>query len=208
MNEREDAAFRAHLANVDPEFLNQIVNLPIPVLPPSRPPFESLVRIVVGQQLSTAAAQTVFHRLMMAMDGELQPPALQAASDALLRSVGLSGAKTRTIRALADFSGPEGRQLEALCDSPWPGLRGDLLKITGVGPWTVDMFGMFGLGLPDLFSAGDFALKKAMTQFLGIPLHEGPAAFEARALRWSPHRTLASMYLWKLLEKPIGPQPK
>jgi DNA-3-methyladenine glycosylase II len=208
MNEREDAAFRAHLAKVDPEFLHLIANLPTPTLPPSRPPFESLVRIVVGQQLSTAAANTVFHRLTMVLDGELLPDTLRSTTDPILRSAGLSGAKAHTIRALAAFAGPGGHQLEALCEGPWPHMRQELLRIPGVGPWTADMFGMFGLGLPDLFSSGDFALKKAMIEFLRVPEHKGLAAFEARALLWCPYRTRASLYLWKLLEKPVGTQPK
>lgn len=208
MNEREDAAFRAQLTQVDPEFLNLIATFSAPTLPPRRPPFESLVRIVVGQQLSTAAANTVFHRLTMIVDGELHPETLKSTTDLALRSAGLSGAKTRTIRALAEFAGPGGHRLEAMCNGAWPDMRRALLTIPGVGPWTADMFGMFGLGLPDLFSSGDFALKKAMIEFLQVPEHKGLAAFESRALLWCPYRTRASLYLWKLLEKPVGTQPK
>lgn len=105
---------------------------------------------------------------------------------------------------LAAFAGPKEQALDDLIHLPRSTWRGELLPIKGLGPWSCDIFGMFGLGDLDVFSAGDLGLRNAMVAHLGMGTKEKPAAFELRADRWKPYRTMASLHLWKSLDN----QPK
>ena len=204
MYERVHAAFLALLVTTDPDMhrlVQQQGPLPLPV---PRPPFEALVRTVVGQQLSVQAASTISARLTSACDGQLEPCRLQALPMEALRGAGLSQSKADCVLRIADLAGPDGHHLEKLTTLPSAEWRKELLQIKGLGPWSCDMFGMFGLGDLDMFSAGDLGLRNAMVASLGMGAKEKPAAFELRACRWKPYRTVASLHLWKSLDN----QPK
>ena len=121
-----------------------------------------------------------------------------------LRGAGLSQSKADCVLRVADMSGPDGLRLERLTQMQSLEWRKELLQIKGLGPWSCDMFGMFGLGDLDMFSAGDLGLRNAMVIHLGVNAKEKPAAFELRADRWKPYRTVASLHLWKSLDN----QPK
>jgi DNA-3-methyladenine glycosylase II len=173
-------------------------------LPTPRPAFEALVRTVVGQQLSVKAASTIAERLTAACDGQMNPNSIQSLSVESLRAAGLSQSKAECVLRLAAFAGPKDQTLEELIQLPRSTWRGELLAIRGIGPWSCDMFGMFGLGDLDVFSAGDLGLRNAMVAHLGMGSKEKPAAFELRADGWKPYRTVASLHLWKSLDS----QPK
>lgn len=204
MYERVHAAFLALLVKTDAD-MHQLVERqgPLP-LPAPRPPFEALVRTVVGQQLSVKAASTISGRLTSVCDGQLEPSRIQALSMETLREAGLSQSKADCVLRVADMAGPDGLHLERLTQTPSSEWRTELLQIKGLGPWSCDMFGMFGLGDLDVFSAGDLGLRNAMVTRLGMYANEKPAAFELRADRWKPYRTVASLHLWKSLDN----QPK
>jgi DNA-3-methyladenine glycosylase II len=200
MNERMDKEFRAHLASNDSDFLEVIALHPVLELPSPRPPFEALVRIVAGQQLSVKAAATVFGRVKDSLSGDVSVESLQRVDPASLRAAGLSGAKTASIMALAEFAGLGEQRLHEILDGSWTDARDALLSVRGIGPWSVDMYAMFGLGRPDIFAPGDLGLRIAMEKHLGIPEKQKPAVYDQRALRWSPYRTLASLHLWHSLK--------
>ena len=200
MNERMDSAFRAHLLKEDLHFFDVVQNHPILELPSPRAPFEALVRIVAGQQLSVKAAATVFNRVQQALDGEISVSAINNTTPKELRAAGLSGAKTRSVLALAEFAGEDEHQLHLLLQGPWSEAREQLLQVPGIGPWSVDMYAMFGLGLEDVFAPGDLGLRVAMERHLGMRPKQKPAVYNQRALRWSPYRTLASLHLWHSLK--------
>ena len=200
MNERLDHEFRAHLELHDKRFFLVIRQHPVMNIPEARPPFEALVRIVAGQQLSVQAAATVFGRLKERLNGEVTVEMIKAVSPDTLRLAGLSGAKTKSILVLADFAGPNSRHLQSLLDLPWDELRATLMTLKGIGPWSVDMFGMFGLGLPDVFSSGDLGLRVAMQRHLGLAPNAKPEVYQLRAETWKPFRTMASLHLWHSLK--------
>lgn len=200
MIERLDSAFRTHLQLQDPQFFRLVQKHPVLTSSPTRPPFEALVRIVTGQQLSVAAAETVFQRVRTKLDGNVCAQSILNADLDDLRSVGLSRSKARSLHGLAEFSGTNEARLLAILSKSWESTRSALLEIHGIGPWSVDMFGMFGLGLPDIFSAGDLGLRVAMERHLGIPEKQKPEVYDRRALLWSPYRTLASLHLWHSLK--------
>ena len=200
MNGNLDLEFRKHLCEHDSVFLKVIEKHPPLELSSSRPPFESLARIVAGQQLSVKAAATMFQRLELALNGKVTANAVAEASIETLRDAGLSRAKGQTLMALAAFAGADEMQLRSLIDGPWSTCRAQLLQVKGIGPWSVDMFAMFGISNPDIFTSGDLGLRVAMERHLDISPKQKPAVDDQRALVWSPFRTLASLHLWHSLK--------
>lgn len=175
-------------------------------VPGSTDPFETAVLVVLGQHVSLAAGRRFAARLLTAVgcsgggpDSHLgtQPdgltvfpsPEVLAARDPadLQRAVGVTGARARTVVALARAVSAGGLTLAATAD-PAP-TRAALLDLPGVGPWTADLVALRCLRDPDVFLPGDLVLRKALG---GVPAEE--AARLARA--WAPHRSLAVLHLW------------
>ena len=195
-----DEEFRALVQKEDPEMHAVIARHPALHLPSPRPPFEALVRIVAGQQLSVKAAATVVSRVEASLDGHVTPQQVLAAGPDVLRLAGLSGAKSRSVMAIAQFAGTDAGHLERLLETPWEDARATLLELKGIGPWSVDMYAMFGLGMADVFSSGDLGLRVAMETHLNLEPKQKPAVYDQRALSWRPYRTLASLHLWQSLK--------
>jgi DNA-3-methyladenine glycosylase II len=166
--------------------------------PPLRrrePGFAGLVSIIISQQVSVASANAIGARLCKTLV-PLEPKIVASASDELLRSCGLSGAKIRTLRALSAAI-LEGRlALDALAAMPPEEAHRALVAVKGIGPWTADIFLMFCLGHSDVWPAGDLALQEAAR--LALKLEARPDARRLTALgeRWRPHRGVAARLLW------------
>lgn len=157
--------------------------------------FAGLASIVVGQQLSTASASAIFGRLSAAFD-PLDHGAVRRARKAKLQRIGLSEAKIRTLRAVADAIEKKHIDFEALADMPADEAHEKLVAIHGIGPWTADLYLLFCLGHADAFPAGDLALQEAAR--LGFGLKKRPDAKQLAALaeKWRPWRGVAAKLLW------------
>ncbi len=157
--------------------------------------FEGLARIVIGQQLSVASAGAIWNRLTVAID-PFSAATMSSASDAQLRAAGLSGAKIRTLRAITVAI--EGRQLqiEQLSQSSDADVHRALTAISGIGPWTADIFIMFCLGRADAFAAGDLALQVAAQHAAGLEQRPTPDQLIEMAQVWRPWRGVAARLLW------------
>lgn len=167
----------------------------MPVLRRQPPGFEGLAWIVVGQQLSTASAAAIWHRLKTQLD-PIAPEALLALSDENLRAAGLSAGKIRTLRALAaDIR--EGRlPLDRLHLLPADEAHALLTKVKGIGPWTADIYLLFCLGHPDAFPGGDLAVQEAARLAYGLETRPDAKSLTALAERWRPWRGVAAKVLW------------
>ena len=163
--------------------------------------YGSLVRTIVGQQLSTLAARTIYERLT-AIFGD-RPPApeeLLAADENQLRTAGLSRPKIRYLRDLAVhvISGElDLDSLHALTDEE---AAKRITAVKGLGQWSADMFLMFHLGRPDVLPIGDLGIRRAVERAYKLPAMPDPDELRALAEPWGPHRTLASLYLWESLD--------
>jgi DNA-3-methyladenine glycosylase II len=157
--------------------------------------FAGLASIVVGQQLSTASASAIFGRLCAAFD-PLHHAAVRRARTAKLQRTGLSAAKIRTLRAVADAIEKGHIDFDALTEMPADDAHQKLVAIHGIGPWTADLYLLFCLGHADAFPAGDLALQEAAR--LGFGLKRRPDAKELAALAesWRPWRGVAAKLLW------------
>lgn len=158
-------------------------------------PLDVLVRGIVGQQLSGAAAASIYRRLADTVG--LSPEALASASVADLHAAGLSGRKASYIRALAqsalsgDFD-PDG--LRRMDDEE---AIGALKRLQGVGRWTAHMFLIFALGRTDVLPVDDVGVRAAAGRVLGLGRPATEAELESAGERWKPHRTAAALYLWR-----------
>ncbi|NNF04058.1 MAG: DNA-3-methyladenine glycosylase 2 family protein [Rhodothermales bacterium] len=170
---------------------------------PAASPFEALSEAIAYQQLSGKAAATIFGRFraLLADPERLDPPSVLALSVEQMRSAGLSGAKTKAIRDLADkvLDGtvPEGDALQVLPDDE---VIERLTVVHGIGPWTAKMFMMTRLGRPDVLAQGDLGIRKGVQRLDGLGELPTPAAVVQRAEPWQPYRSMASWYLWRLLD--------
>jgi len=162
--------------------------------------YGALLRAVVGQQLSTKAARTIYERVIALFDGEdPSPERLIAADEKALRGAGLSGRKVEYLRDLAAhvISGElELDRFDQLSDDE---VIAELTAVRGLGRWTAEMFLMFHLGRPDVVSGGDLGIRRAIQIEYGMAVMPTADEVVERAEPWRPHRTLACVYLWESL---------
>lgn len=194
-----EAALDAGLATLgrsDPEGLAALMRIGgRPSLRNGRTGFEGLAATITAQQVSVASASAIWARLTAAVV-PLQAETLKAAPDEVLRTVGLSSAKVRTLRAVAEAV-REGRlPLDRLGAMPAARARRHLLDVKGIGPWTADVFLLFCLGEPDAFPSGDLALQEAYRLVFGGERRPTATELEAQAERWRPCRGVGAYLLW------------
>jgi DNA-3-methyladenine glycosylase II len=152
--------------------------------------YGSLVRTIVGQQLSTKAARTIYARLA----------ALIAAEGQALREAGLSRQKIRYLRDLATRVHGGELDLDGLHDLSDDEVSEKITAVKGLGRWSADMFLMFHLRRPDVLPVGDLGIRRAVERAYGLPGLPDEDDLRTLAGPWRPQRTLACMYLWESLE--------
>jgi DNA-3-methyladenine glycosylase II len=166
------------------------------------PAFPTLARILVGQQISVKAATTVFGRLRGRCGGKIEPRTLARLDEPTLHACGLSRQKRAGLRDLSARV-LDGRlkpgQLWRLDDEA---VRESVTSVRGLGPWSAEIFLMFGLGRPDLLPTDDLGLRAGFRAHLGNHGTMTPKRMESVARPWRPWRTLACLYLWALLDNP------
>jgi DNA-3-methyladenine glycosylase II len=156
----------------------------------------------VGQQLSGKAADTIFNRFKALFPNGLLPETILKEADEKLRGVGLSNAKTKYIKDLAQRVLNQDLHLHSLVEMKDEEVIAELVKVKGIGNWTAEMFLIFTLQRPDVYSLGDLGLTKAVMKLYGYK--EKPTADQLlkHSKIWSPYRSIASRALWKYLDTP------
>jgi DNA-3-methyladenine glycosylase II len=152
--------------------------------------FDRLFSSIVSQQVSVAAAETIWNRIAAA--GLTTPEAVVAAPDEALRAVGLSGQKVRYAKALA----AAGIDYDALRTLPTKEVIDRLVQVPGIGRWTAEMYAMFALGHADVFGPGDLALQEGARLLFDLPERPKEKAMRQMAEAWSPWRAVAARILW------------
>jgi DNA-3-methyladenine glycosylase II len=158
--------------------------------------FDVLVCSIVGQQLSVKAADTIEARLR-GLVGELTPQRVLAVDADALRAVGLSRSKVTYTRGLAEAFHSGEINPVALEKADDPSIRETLIALKGIGPWTAEMFMIFGLGHLDVWSPGDLGLRRAVENYFGEYRDE-------IADRWQAYRSIAAWYLWEHSDGLVG----
>ena len=196
-----------HFKRVDPLFYaatkdcHGLLPLELPSKRTGKELFSALVSIVVSQQLGLAAADSIFKRVRAACDGSITPETVLRLSEIQLREAGLSGAKVKTIKAIAEAvsqrKGGNTLDLISLKRVPEEVAHERLTAIWGLGPWSVEMFMMFALGREDVFSPGDLGLLRSMERIYGLQKNAPRTSLLSISQEWSPYRTWACLLLWR-----------
>jgi DNA-3-methyladenine glycosylase II len=162
--------------------------------------FAALVRIVVGQQLSTKAARSIYARLVALFDGAMPTPqGLLEIPESALRGVGLSARKVSYLRDLARHVRDGELELDRLDELSDEEVIEEIVAVRGFGRWSAEMFLIFHLERPDVISGGDLGIRRAIQLAYGLEELPSPEEVVERAERWRPNRSLASLYLWESL---------
>ena len=162
--------------------------------------FETTIRSIVGQQISVIASDAIWGRLVGLL-GTPTPENVLKFTQEELAACGLTRPKASYIYGLAEHS-------TDLLQQDWENMsdieiKRHLVKFRGIGPWTAEMMLMFSFMRPDVFSIGDIGLVKAVK--ILVPDVEDKDSIERIAERWSPYRTAASWYLWRMIDPvPVG----
>ena len=155
-----------------------------------------LVLHIVSQQISNPVALLLYDRVVTLLGGRIDAAGLAAADEEQLRGAGLTHAKARTLRGLGESLGSGVLDLDALDELDDDSAQARLMALPGIGPWSSQMFLLHGLRRPDIFPAGDVALRAAMARIDERPLTPGPREAAGRAEVWRPYRSYAAAHLW------------
>ena len=165
--------------------------------------FKSLLRSIIHQQLSGKAARTIENRFLELYNGNRYPTpeeVLKTPAEAI-QNVGISRMKTEYIRGLAKIIDDGDIRLEKLSELSNDEVGNVLKEVKGIGQWTVDMFLIFSLNRPDVFPLNDLGIQKGLMLLLGRKKILSQESMLSHSKKWKPYRTLASLYLWKIVDE-------
>lgn len=165
-------------------------------LRPAEDSFKRLVRSIVRQQVSMAAAEAMCERLFTSFD--VTPARMIEVDSARLQEVGLSSAKAEYVKNVAQAFAERGWSREYFDPMTDGEVIEKLVQVKGIGPWTAKMYLQFGLGREDVFPVEDLGIRRAHEELFG---DETRAEMRSRADAWAPYRSIASLYLWRYTEE-------
>ncbi|MCW0232402.1 MAG: DNA-3-methyladenine glycosylase [Ferrovibrio sp.] len=163
--------------------------------------FANLCRIVIEQQISVAAAATIWGRLEAAVQGRangvFSPERVLKLSEARLRACGLSGPKVRYVRNMAQAAKSGAIDFALLPQLEDHAAMAMLTEVKGIGRWTAEIFLMFALDREDIWPAHDVALQEAVKRLFGLKARPDVKKMDRMAENWRPHRGVAARLLWR-----------
>jgi DNA-3-methyladenine glycosylase II len=157
--------------------------------------YRTLLRTIVGQQVSVAAAASVWRKLEAELGEEMAPEALLAAEFDALRACGLSRQKQGYVRSLCELVAGGELDLENLPADDEEAIA-QLIRIKGIGRWSAEIYLLFAEGRPDIWPAGDLAVQAGIGRILALPERPSETATRALAEPWSPHRGAVAILTW------------
>lgn len=188
-----------HFKKADPLLYELAKSIDPIVLEKSPNHFIRLVRAIVGQQLSVKAASTIFGRFEKLFKKEITASGILKLRDDDIRACGISYPKIKYIKDLAEKVHTEELLLEELETADEQTVITNLTTVKGIGVWSAEMFLMFALARPDVFSVGDLGLKNAMIRLYGLKKPTDKKLLKISE-KWKPYRTYACRILWQSLD--------
>lgn len=191
-----------HLLSTDKRFALLIERFGYPDIPGKTDYYNALAKSIIFQQLSGKAAGTIYSRVLDICGGKdkLYPNVILNTPDKVFRSAGLSGAKTKYIKALSDSHLDGGLLPRDPKDMTNLEVSESLIRIKGIGQWTADMFLIFTLVRPDILPLTDLGIKKGFAVFFGLKGLPDEKYMLKEAFKWKPYRSIASWYLWEIVD--------
>jgi DNA-3-methyladenine glycosylase II len=163
--------------------------------------YHTLLRTIVGQQVSVAAAASVWNKLQALLGEDIPPEKLLAADFDALRGCGLSRQKQGYARSLCEQVVAGVLDLHDLPDDDEAAIA-QLTAIKGIGRWSAEIYLLFAEGRADIWPAGDLAVQAGLHKILGLPERPGEKETRALAESWRPHRGAAAIFTWHCYNNP------
>jgi len=183
------------LARAEPRFAHIVKRHGPPPLWPREPGFQTLVLLMLEQQVSLAQGRAMYDRIANAT-GAVTPANVARLGEAGLRALGVTRQKSSYLAALAVQLEGKALDLDALATLSDVDADAALDALRGVGPWTAQCYMLFALRRSDVFPAADLALMEAVRDLWELPARPSPDALARRARAWRPHRAVAARLLW------------
>ena len=166
--------------------------------------YEILVRSMLSQQISLAAARTIRGRLQDLLPGrKIKAASIAALTDDQLQSAGVSTQKRGYLRDLTRCTLDGTINFRRVSGKSDDDAIAELIKVKGIGRWTAQMYLLFSLGRPDVFAPDDLGLQNAIKSLYSLPEKPKRAELEAISALWSPYRSIASWYLWRAIDQKV-----
>jgi DNA-3-methyladenine glycosylase II len=192
------ARARRHLARRDPVLKRLIAAVGPCTLRTLPDGFLTLTRAIISQMISTKAAESIFARVEAVVGGRgVTPPSLLGATEEALRGAGLSAAKVRALRELAQQVQDGSLPLTSFPEMSDDDVLARLVQLRGVGRWTAEMFLIFSLGRLDVLPVGDLGLRAAVQRHYELEELPSAAWLRERGAPWQPYRSVATWYFWR-----------
>lgn len=185
------------LSRRDPHIARAIRETGMPTSRRTQPGFATLIRTIVDQQVSTAAGAAIWRKLKTAAGGTVNAKSLAVLGEAGVRANGMSGQKTRYTMGLVAAAQTGDLNIAALSRAGDQAVRDKLIGYKGIGPWTADIYLMFGLGRPDIWPVGDLALQAGAQFLLGLRQRPNPKKLDKIGESWRPYRSSVALLLWQ-----------
>ena len=179
----------------EPAFAAAVAEVGYPEPRVNDPGYVTLLRTIVGQQVSIHAARAVWTKLDALLGGAANPAKLLGATDETLRAAGLSRQKAGYARSLAELVQSGELDLAHLPEQDEDAIA-QLVKVKGIGRWSAEIYLLFAEGRVDIWPAGDLAIQIAIGRILGLEARPSEKELRAIAEPWRPHRGAASIFAW------------
>lgn len=197
LDERTFAAAASRLCDADPDLAAIVERHGLPAFWAREPGLETLVLLILEQQVSLASARAAYDRLEARLGG-LSTAGILASTDEELRTDGFSRQKARYVRALAAAVEDGSLDLELVASLDDDAARAALVVLPGIGPWTAEVYLLSALRRPDTWPVGDIALQEAARRARGLESRPSASELEAIGEAWRPDRATAARILWHL----------
>ncbi len=193
----------AHLVAADPRWLPLVTRVGPCRLRPRRDRFGTLVRAIIGQQISAKAAASIDLRLKSLSGDPYTPEGLLRAGETAIRSAGLSGVKARYVLDLSEKVASGQVALQRIGRHDDEAIIERLTIVKGIGRWTAEMFLIFALNRPDILPVADLGIRAGLRDHHGLSELPGPSECAILSEPWRPYRSVAMWYLWRRLDAPV-----
>jgi DNA-3-methyladenine glycosylase II len=177
----------------------EIAGYPEPRIRPTG--YVTMLRTIVGQQVSVAAASSIWNKLEAALGTDLPAERILSADYDELRACGLSRQKQGYVRSLCELVQSGALDLDSLSKDDEEAIA-DLTRIKGIGRWSAEIYLLFAEGRPDIWPAGDLAVQVGLQKLLGLGERPAEKATRALAESWRPHRGAAAIFTWHCYSNP------
>lgn len=181
-----------YLQQSDVIFKNIINKYGVPIIPTRPEGFQTLVLLILEQQVSVDSAKATFLKIKAEVS-LIEPEILIHLSNETFRNLGVSRQKTTYLKSLSEAVLTKQIDLESLSAKSAEQIRAELIKIKGIGNWTIDVYLMFCLQMPDIIPLGDIAVVNTIKELLAI---EDKVIMQSYVEKWSPHKSIATFLLW------------